>query len=289
MKVKRTILPIFLDHGGCTFRCSFCNQKSLVGNVTEPKTQIENVLKSFSPSPRRPCAELAFYGGDFLSLPCDEIESLLEMANTFGGKDKISGYRCSVRPDSIDELSAKWLSDIGFATVEVGAQCFDDSVLKSVNRHHTAADIENAAKAIKSADLTLGLQLMYGLPGQGREVTQGSNERAAFCKPDFVRLFPTVVVKDSLLEKMFRENGYSPLTIEDALDILTDAAGYFLSKGIALAQIGLHPSEPLAKGETMVAGPFHPRFGEMVRQRVSDQNGSSSPKSVSRENREQPK
>ncbi len=239
-----------------------------MGRVEAPLEQIKRVLNCFIPSEKRPMAELAFYGGDFLKVAGESRRELLAFVKQSKKVKNISGFRCSVRPDSIDAKAACWLFENGFTTVEIGAQCFNDKVLDSVSRKHTSKEIEKSAKLIRDFKMTLGLQLMYGLPNQDRDIIEDSNRRAAECEPEFVRLFPTVVLINSQLEKMYMENRYAPLTMEQALETLENSGRFFLSKGIAIAQIGLHPSGPLTTGHCLAAGPFHPRFGEMVRERI---------------------
>ena len=110
---------------------------------------------------------------------------------------------------------------------------------------------------------------MLGLPGQSESITALSNKRAATCRPDFIRIFPAIVLEDTGLEKGAKNNEYSPLSFDQALDISARSLAFFASKGIRVAQIGLHPSEPLVSGNAATAGPFDPRFGERVRQRLT--------------------
>ncbi len=268
MGAKQTILPVFLQHGGCGYRCAYCNQKKLVGKMDPPEAQIDHLLAAFKPSDKRPSATLAFYGGDFLRLSVKEQESLINRAYSHPNFVSISSFRASVRPDSVTEETASWLAANGFTTVEIGAQCFDDKVLARVNRGHTAKDIIRAAAEIRAAGMELGLHLMFGLPGQTESLVKKSLKKALSCKPSFVRLFPTIVVEGTELAKWHREGQYEPLSKDDALKMTMIAASFFRAAGVNLAQIGLHPSEPMVKGDSVVAGPFDPRFGEMVRERL---------------------
>lgn len=266
MKTKKTVLPVFLDHAGCPFRCAFCNQEKSVGIKDTPEKQIRHLLDSFRPTPKRPSATIAFYGGDFLRLDKNRRKELIDACSN---PPWLTGFSASVRPDSIDHQSAHWLKENGFTQIEIGAQCFDDSVLNDIRRGHTSEETALACEAAKSAALVIGLQLMLGLPGQTENITAKSNRLAAKCKPDFVRIFPAVVLRDTALEKRFLAGKYTPLSIYQALDSTTRSLAFFISEGIRVAQIGLHPSEPLASGKALRAGPFDPRFGERVRQRLT--------------------
>ena len=269
MPVKHTILPVFLDHAGCRFRCEYCDQRGLVGKPENSSDQIDRLLSAFRPSEKRPTAHLAFYGGDYLKLPEAERLALLAQVDAHPNRAAISGFRASVRPDSCSPSEAGWLADHGFRTIEIGAQCLDDRVLETIRRGHTVSDVENAAAAIRWAGMVLGLQLMLGLPGQTHEITCESNRRALSCAPNFVRLFPTVVLKNTGLSRRYESGQFVPMTNSQALMATVQSAAFFRSNNVRIAQIGLHPSEPLVSGRALVAGPFHPRFGEMVRERLA--------------------
>jgi histone acetyltransferase (RNA polymerase elongator complex component) len=269
MAIKKTVLPVFLQHAGCKNRCDYCNQRNLVGSLEDPAVQIDHLLSAFVPSKKRPRATLAFYGGDFLRLTVKQQETLINLARSHKNFASIDSFRASVRPDSVTEESASWLAANGFTTVEVGAQCFNDRVLTNVHRGHTARDTRRASAEIMAAGMELGLHLMFGLPGQSEEMMMRSVKMAAACKPTFVRLFPTIVIAGTELARQHADGIYEPLTNEDALRMVTKAAAYFRAAGVGLAQIGLHPSEPMVKGDSVVAGPFDPRFGERVRERLS--------------------
>ena len=75
--------------------------------------------------------------------------------------------------------------------------------------------------------------------------------------------FPTLVIKDTEHAKV----KYKPLTLEKAIDHAAKVADVFEAGGIKVIRIGLHPSKDLGSKKTMLAGPYHPAFGEMVRAR----------------------
>jgi histone acetyltransferase (RNA polymerase elongator complex component) len=73
------------------------------------------------------------------------------------------------------------------------------------------------------------------------------------------------VIRDTELENLFYAGEYSPLSIEEAIKWIKPLVTAFEDANVKILRIGLHPSEGLLNGENLVAGPFHPAFGEMVR------------------------
>jgi histone acetyltransferase (RNA polymerase elongator complex component) len=83
-------------------------------------------------------------------------------------------------------------------------------------------------------------------------------------KPDFVRLYPSLVIKDTPLEELYHTGRYAPLSFDEAVSLCRDALARFEQAGIEVIRIGLQPTEELQKPGTIVAGPFHPSFRQFV-------------------------
>jgi histone acetyltransferase (RNA polymerase elongator complex component) len=91
-----------------------------------------------------------------------------------------------------------------------------------------------------------------------------SGRKVVCLKPDFVRLYPAVVVKDTVLENWFRQGRFIPLTLGQAVEITKRLYCLFTENGICVIRMGLHGGDSLINPNTVVAGPFHPAFGHLV-------------------------
>ena len=76
-------------------------------------------------------------------------------------------------------------------------------MLKSANRGHSVENVINAVNLIREYDFKLGLQMMTGLPSDTNEYSIETAKRLIALKPDFVRIYPTLTIKDTYLEKMY--------------------------------------------------------------------------------------
>ena len=83
-------------------------------------------------------------------------------------------------------------------------------------------------------------------------------------KPDFVRVYPTLVVKGASLEQEFYKGKYRPLSVREAVDWVKDIKFIFEHHGIDIIRIGLQAQEGFDEGKDLVVGPYHPAIGEMV-------------------------
>ena len=215
MTPKRYIIPVFVPHQGCPNDCVFCNQRRISGAL-EPatgKSVREAIERSINRIPRGVPAELAFYGGSFTAIPVQAQEELLSVALPFLRLSDQNSLRLSTRPDCVDKETADRLLQFGVHTVELGAQSMCDDVLSKSGRGHTARDTELSAAILKEAGLKLILQMMTGLPGDSREKSVYTAGRLKSLKPDGVRIYPTVIIRDTALFDMWRRGDYREHTV----------------------------------------------------------------------------
>ena len=164
---KEYIIPVFVSHLGCPETCVFCNQKKISGQETDVtkedvKETIEKHLKNFDPANRK--VEIAFFGGSFTAISEEIQNGFLEVANEYIKQKKVDSIRISTRPDYISKDILKRLKKYNVRTIELGVQSSNDYILKKSQRGHTFADVIKASKLIRRFGITLGHQMMVGLP-----------------------------------------------------------------------------------------------------------------------------
>ena len=257
------IIPVFIPHAGCPHDCVFCNQKKIAGTLVPPKGQeISDIIeKALDYSGETP--EVAFYGGSFTAIERSLMLEYLSAAKRFIDGGRLSSIRLSTRPDSIDEERLCILKEYGVRTIELGTQSMCEDVLKSSGRGHTAEDTENAVKLIKKYGFSLILQMMTHLPGSDDEKDIYTAKKIASLSPDGVRVYPTVVVRDTALERLWREGRYTPATPETAARLGGEILRIFEEKNIPVIRFGLNPTDDLSDGEAL-CGAYHPALGEMA-------------------------
>lgn len=269
MTARNSIIPVFVPHLGCPNDCVFCNQRRISGH-TEPataqtvKTAIENAAALFPKGTKR---QLAFYGGSFTAIPTVEQVALFEAAKPYLDDGTISSIRLSTRPDAIDAETLERLKKYSVQTVELGAQSLCDNVLWLSNRGHTAKEVEEAARMVKQAGFELILQMMTGLPGDTDESCVETAKKIIALHPDGVRIYPTVIVRDTELYDMWKAGTYKEHTVSDAVRVCAKITKLFDEAGIPIIRMGLNPTEDLSGGDA-VGGAYHPALGELVRSRM---------------------
>ncbi|WP_243136893.1 elongator complex protein 3 [Alkaliphilus serpentinus] len=265
--MNKSIIPIFIPHVGCPHDCSFCNQKRIAGERREVSGKelsetIDTYLSTITND--KASIEVAFYGGSFTGLPLDNQRELLMPAYRAKEAGKIDDIRLSTRPDYINDKVLSEIYKLGVSTIELGVQSTNDEVLIKNLRGHSSQDVEMAVNLIKAYNIQLGLQMMIGLLGDTPETIAETVKDFIKWRPNFVRIYPTIVIKDTHLEELYNLGIYKPMDLEEVISIGKDALLAFNTANIPVIRMGLQSTEEITYGVGIVAGPYHPAYRELV-------------------------
>ena len=262
------IIPIFLPHAGCRHQCVFCNQRSITG-IKEKSISARifrsriNTFLAYNTRKRKP-VEIAFFGGNFLGQPDDTVQVLLAEATKFVARGEVDSIRFSTRPDTIDRQRLELIRDFPVSTVELGVQSMDPGVLMTSRRGHSDWDTAHAVGLLKTCQYSIGVQMMIGLPGDEPELMMKTGQRIVDLEPDFVRIYPTLVIQGSPLAKWYQQGKYLPLSLKTAVSRVKDLYLLFQRAAIPVIRMGLQHAKEFDDPETILAGPYHPAFGHLV-------------------------
>ncbi|VVB73303.1 Uncharacterised protein [uncultured archaeon] len=211
----------------------------------DPYPQVKSRLAAFEamghPTDKM---ELIIMGGTFLSYPVDYqyqfIKRCYDALNGEAGEGKgakdlegakrineTAEHRCvamclETRPDFCGPEEIKRMLEFGATRCEIGVQLPDDEIYALVKRGHTVAEVKKATKLLKEAGFKVGYHLMPGLPGSDakRDVKRFkelfSSEEFM---PDQIKIYPTLVIRGSELERWHAEGKYTPYTEKELVDL----------------------------------------------------------------------
>ena len=266
------IIPIFLPNAACPHRCVFCDQKDVTGvdqPIISPEKLNRTIVRYLSyKGPNRHPVQVSFYGGNFLGLDMPTIHRLLAESAKFVSAGLIDSIRFSTRPDTIDEDRLDVLKHYPVSTIELGVQSMNNAVLALSARGHTASDTRRAVGLLKMRGYEIGLQMMVGLPGDDETGAMDTGRGVADLAPDFVRIYPTVVLKHSLLARWYQNGTYTPLPLDRCVTLVKKLYLLFTERNIPVIRMGLQSSVDLTPDASLVAGPFHPAFGHLVHSEI---------------------
>ena len=252
---------------GCPHRCSFCNQKTISGKTKRLEIdEIDTAVKTALESADCNKGEIAFFGGSFTAIEKDYMISLLERAKMYIDKGLFAGIRVSTRPDCINEEILDVLKYYGVTSIELGCQSMDDEVLRLNNRGHSSEDVVKSARLIKKYGFEFGVQMMTGLYGDTYDKAIETAKKLIALAPDTARIYPTVVLENTELERLYKEGEYKPQTVDEAAELCSELLMMFHEAGIRVIRVGLHSGGNVEDG--FVAGAYHPAFREICESRI---------------------
>ncbi len=184
--------------------------------------------------------ELIVMGGTFLAAPVDyQYRFIEDCYDALNGRDsatleeakrlnETAAHRCvglciETRPDFCDETQIERMLEFGTTRVEIGVQMLDDDIYRLIRRGHTVADVVNATALLRRHAFKVHYHWMPGLPGSTPEKDLAlshllfDDERF---RPDGLKLYPTMVVAGTELEKWYREGRYQPYNFGTMVDLL---------------------------------------------------------------------
>ena len=269
---RNSIIPIFVPHLGCKNDCSFCNQKSISGQIKEVtkddvKETIEMYLNDFNNDIDN--VEVAFFGGSFTGIDTEKQIELLEAVQPYIKSKKVSSIRCSTRPDYINRDILKRLKKYHVKTIELGIQSSNDYILAKAKRGHTFKDVKKASKLIRRHRFILGHQMMVGLPESTFLDEMNTAKDLAKLKPKIMRIYPVLVIKGTELERQYLKREYEPLEVNQAVSRCKDLCYFFDKKKIKVIRVGLQSTDTISdpsknKLSEVIAGPYHEAFRQLV-------------------------
>lgn len=266
-------IPIFVPHKGCPHDCVFCNQRKITGceesdDLPGIRQTVETHLGSITSAVGRDGAyiEIAFFGGSFTAIDFSRQEELMKLAGGYLNSGRIDAIRCSTRPDCINDEILDMLSHYGMSVIELGVQSTDDEVLRLSARGHTYDDVKNAARLIRSHGMSLGLQMMTGLPGDTAEKSLKTADDLIALAPDCVRIYPTLVVEGTKLYDMYQNGEYIPFTLDETVELCAKLVKKFERSRINIIRMGLQTTDNI--NAATVKGPYHAALKELVIGRI---------------------
>ncbi|ACS81783.1 elongator complex protein 3 [Maridesulfovibrio salexigens] len=267
---KTRIWPVFMPFMGCPTKCIYCSQDRQTGTgaktLSEIYQDIEHEIPTFFAQGNRKPLELAFFGGTFTALPFEWQQRFILLAAKFKQKGFLTKVRCSTRPDCIESDQILKLRESGLDMIELGIQSFSAEVLRRSARNYSPETAINACRTIRESGLSLGIQLLPGLPGTKRGDFQRDISQTIGLKPDAVRIYPCLTVKGTGLEKLYLAGKYTPWSLSRTEEELAPALLRLWQHKIHVIRIGVAHEEGFE--DNIVAGPVHPALGQKIRSKA---------------------
>lgn len=140
-------------------------------------------------------------------------------------KHRIIGMSIETRPDLINENEIKNLRELGVTMVEIGVQTIFSDILKLNGVADSNKNIINTTKLLKDAGFKVMYQMMPNLLGSNIQKDKKMFEiiyKDPNFKPDWIKIYPCVVIKNTKLHKFWKEGKYHPYSDQELINLLVD-------------------------------------------------------------------
>lgn len=154
--------------------------------------------------------------------PMTKLERLYREALDFPG---VVGLSIATRPDCVPNEVLDLLADLARHTylwLELGLESMHDKTLAWVNRGHGLREFIDAVERSKTRGLRLCVHLILGFPGESREEILQTPMLLNRMEIDGVKLHNLHVIKNTVLEKIYRSGAFTLLSREAYVSLLVD-------------------------------------------------------------------
>jgi histone acetyltransferase, ELP3 family len=138
------------------------------------------------------------------------------------------GTTFETKPDWCDPEQINRMLDLGGTKVEVGVQTTYERINREMHRGHGNQASIDANRRLRDSGFKVGFHMMPGQPGMTKEMCL-EDFRQIFSnsdyKPDYLKIYPTLVVRDTLTYDMWRRDEYDPLDNEQATELISEIMG----------------------------------------------------------------
>lgn len=168
-----------------------------------------------------------------------DVNTLKEKYETILKLDNVVGLSIATRPDAISDECLDYLENLNkktFLTVELGLQTIHESTTKLINRCHDLKCFDNMVKKLKDRNIFVVAHIINGLPYEDKEMMIETVKHLNDINIDGIKIHMLSIIKDTILEKMYKEKPFHILTEEEYVDIVCDQLEY-LNKEIVIQRL----------------------------------------------------
>ncbi len=208
-----------ISKGGCIF----CDESGSFSKAHSSELDIQNQVKTGIKAlgERFGAQKFLAYFQAFTNTyaPVNELKKIYDAAFC---DDKILGISIGTRPDCIDEKKLDLIATYKNPWLELGLQSTHNETLKKINRGHDYECFLKAYELAKERNINVCVHMVLGLANETREMMLESAKRLAGLKIDGIKLHMLTVLEDAPLAKIYKENPFKLLTMQEYCELACD-------------------------------------------------------------------
>ena len=208
--------------------------------------------------------ELELYVGSLTKYTKKEQEQVLEEGNREIRTKRFKTLKIAIVPNLINKEFLQMLKKYNVSTIELEVQSTNDYILRRCGYTYTREVIKKATKMIKWKRFDLSFQVGIGLPDSTRIDELNTARELAKLRPNRIRIYPMVVMKNTELEDEYKNEKYEPLALSQAIERSKEVIYEFNRRHIKNISIVKQNELNESEETEIIAGPYHKEFGQLV-------------------------
>lgn len=214
-----------ISHGGCIY----CNVNSFTPQYCDPRLSVSEQLhrgKQFFGNKYPEMKYLAYFQS-FTATHSRAIDSLRTLYEEAMKVEDIIGLIIGTRPDCLPDAIVELLSELNRKMpifVEIGAETANDATLEIINRGHKWEDVRKSACRLADCGIDVGLHLIAGLPGEGKNDVLNTLDAAMALPIKSIKFHQLQIIRSTPLAAMVdsKEIAVKPFSLEEYLQLCVE-------------------------------------------------------------------
>ena len=212
-----------IDGRGGTGGCIYCHNGSSDYNkkvdIIDQFNEVKEVLLKKWPKAKY----IAYFQANTNTYaPINKLKELYEKVLK---EPNVVGISIATRPDPIDEKCLDYLEELNkrtYLNIELGLQTIDEKTSILINRCHSLKCFEDMVKELRKRNISVTVHIINGLPYETKEDMLNTVKYLNKLDIQGIKIHMLSIVKDTKLEKMYKEKPFHILTIDEYIDIVVD-------------------------------------------------------------------
>jgi len=203
--------------------CIFCSEKGSGEHINCTESIAKQVKNYFSSYKAQRANKFICYFQNFTNT-YDSISNLKSKYDAALIDNRIVGLEISTRPDCINEDICKLLksyTDKYYVCVELGLQTSNDEIGKLINRGYTSGQFTKAVILLNKYNINVVTHIMVGLPNETQTDLENTVKFINCHNIQGLKIHSTYIIKNTVLDDMYKNKNYEPITLDFYLESLT--------------------------------------------------------------------
>jgi len=230
------ILSLYIHFPFCLKKCRYCDFYSESFDLPKVDKWLDALIREidiWKPDYSDFKIYTLFFGGGSPNLlSSTQFIRLLESLKTAFDMSELTEFTVETNPVKRDREFLMLLKDTGVNRLNVGVQSFIENELQTLGRIHSVTDVVDMFENLDAVGFDhIGLDLIYGIPGQSIDSWRDSLSHALNCGVDHLSLYNLSYEEGTPLSKLLEQDKINPTDSDVEKQMYLEACQLLLENG----------------------------------------------------------